>query len=247
MSLLKPNWPAPASVHAFTTLRFGGVSEPPYSDFNLGFHVGDQDKNVVENRKRLSVTLNLPSEPVWLRQTHSTIVLPIYDADPNLECDAAYTSSPKKICAIQTADCLPILICDVAGTQVAAVHAGWRGLARGIVKNTIDKLGIDPKLLLVWLGPAIGPAHFEVGSEVRDEFIQYNASLKDAFLPNNNNKWLANIYLIAKILLSELGIQQIFGGEYCTFSENDKFFSYRRDGNLTGRMASLIWIQDVNA
>ncbi|VAX09345.1 FIG00003370: Multicopper polyphenol oxidase [hydrothermal vent metagenome] len=234
---LIPDWPAPANIHGATSLRHGGVSLPPYDSLNLGKHVGDDPAAVTENRRRLQ----LPSEPIWLTQTHGTHIIDAarHKAD-QAEADGSTTTQAGVICAVLTADCLPVLICNSQGTQVAAIHAGWRGLAAGILEAAIKKFSVNNKELLIWLGPAIGPAAYEVGDEVRDIFLSHDASAKSAFLARQG-KWQMNIYPLARQRLQALGITAIYGGQYCSYTKADRFFSYRRDG-ISGRMASLIWM-----
>jgi len=235
---LIPDWPAPANIRAGTTLRGGGVSLPPYDSLNLGEHVGDNPAAVAENRRRL----NLPTEPIWLRQTHSTqIVDAARCTSGQTKADGSYTTEPQVICTVLSADCLPILICDRAGTTVAAVHAGWRGLAAGIIEQAIATLPVHGKDLLAWLGPAIGPDAYEVGNEIRATFIAHDPAANTAFNAAQE-KWRMDIYQLARQRLMALGITAIYGGNRCTFTEKQHFYSYRRDG-LTGRMASLIWLE----
>lgn len=235
-----PDWPAPANVRALQTTRHGGISAAPWDDFNLGDHVGDEVQAVQANRARLRAVL--PAEPVWLRQVHGTLAVDAAKTPNPVEADAAWTERPAVVCAVMTADCLPLLVCDRHGRRVAAIHAGWRGLAGGVVEATVAAMGVASTELLVWLGPAIGPGAFEVGGEVRAAFVADDAAAADAFAPTAGDKWLADLYALARCRLRRLGVTQVFGGERCTFSEPDTFFSYRRDG-ITGRMASLIWLE----
>lgn len=234
-----PDWPAPPRVKAFVTTRLGGVSRAPYDSFNLGDHVGDALGDVASNRALLSVYL--PAAPVWLRQVHGTHVVVAENVESGVEADAAHTAKPGLVCAILTADCLPVLICDRNGTQVAAVHAGWRGLSQSVIERAIAAMRVPPPELLVYLGPAIGPSHYEVGDDVRDQFINDDENAVTAFMPKSNGKWLANLYELAQLRLRRLGVEEIYGGNYCTFDDREQFFSYRRDGQ-TGRMAALIWL-----
>lgn len=240
LNVIKPDWPAPSHVQAFTTTRQGGISQGLYAALNLGLHVNDQTEHVLANRALLRK--QLPSEPVWLEQVHGTTVVPaqIYPIPPI--ADAVYSHSPQQVCAVQTADCLPLLLCDQAGTHVAAVHAGWRGLAAGIIEQTLAVFA-DPQQLLAWLGPAIGPNAFEVGAEVREQFIDAAPEAIAAFRPSPRaGHWFADLYQLARQRLRRHGVTQIFGGIYCTYTERELFYSYRRDGAHTGRMASLIWL-----
>jgi YfiH family protein len=244
MYFIKPTWPAPKNIHAFSTTRNKGNSLHPYASFNLAKHVGDSASHVQLNRQLLRDELNLPSEPIWLEQVHSTHVIQAEEAQEQgylPQADASIASSPNIVCTIMVADCLPILICDRQGTMVSAVHAGWRGLANGIIESTIDRIKKSPEELLVWLGPAIGPSVYEVSEDVLESFISQDQLAIEAFKSKPNKKWLANLYLLARMRLNNLGITSIYGGDYCTFSDQQNFFSFRRDG-ITGRMASLIWL-----
>jgi YfiH family protein len=235
---LTPDWPAPANIHAATTLRTGGVSEPPYSSLNPALHVGDLDSAVMENRRIIKNMLSLPAEPFWLNQIHSSIAVDAAITDYLPSADASYTSKPGIVCAVMTADCLPLLLCAADGARIAAIHAGWRGLLAGIIRHTVKALAKTN--LLVWLGPAIGPASFEVGSEVREAFLAKSNGFANAFSRQDNGKWLADIYLLARHELTALGISQIYGGDFCTLTDQARFYSFRRDPK-TGRMVSLIW------
>jgi len=242
LSLIKPNWPAPGNIHAFTTTRQGGLSLAPYDSFNLALHVGDEPTTVEKNRALLTTQLSLPQEPAWLSQTHSTEAVSV-DAHFQLqEADASYSREHNKVCVVLTADCLPLLICDTQGTEIAAIHAGWKGLAHGIIENTIAKLTSAPSDLLVWLGPAAGPSAYEVGSEVRDIFLKHQPDAEAAFTLSRDNHYWMDIYHLARQRLTALGISKhaIYGGEYCTMTQTDVFYSYRR-APLTGRFATLIW------
>ena len=244
MDLILPDWPAPTNVCAAQSTRAGGVSPAPFNSLNLGTHVGDKPLWVQTNRERLAACLNLPSEPVWLEQVHGTRVLSLPANTDNLTADAVVTRTPGQVCAVMTADCLPVLFCDQAGTVVAAAHAGWRGLASGVLEATLQAMAVNPATVLAWMGPAIGPAAFEVGGEVRDAFISHSPLAADAFVAHgdpSDNKWLANIYHLARLRLAAAGVTHIYGGEYCTYTDAQRFFSYRRDRE-TGRMASLIWL-----
>jgi YfiH family protein len=238
--LLQPDWPAPKWVRAFQTLRTGGYSKGVWADFNLGDHVGDDPVSVAANRHALRQLL--PAEPVWLKQVHGTATVDTGFLPKMLEADAAFTHQLNNVCAVMTADCLPVLFCDRAGTVVAAAHAGWRGLLAGVLEETISKMAVLPSNLLVWLGPAIGPECFEVGDEVRSAFVDISPEASQAFRPHAAGKWLADIYLLARQRLRASGIEAISGGDLCTVSDPASFFSYRRDG-VTGRMATLIWIE----
>ncbi len=238
---LRPDWPAPNNVHAFVTTREGGVSAPPYDSLNLGDHVADKPSAVAENRRRLITESGLPTPPKWLTQVHGRAT-----ADPALatspgEADAAVTDRPRTPCAVLTADCLPLLACNGNGDQVAAIHAGWRGLLDGVIEAGLDAFHARDSLL-VWLGPAIGPDAFEVGDEVRQAFVDGDAAAASAFRPGETQgKWLADLYALARQRLTPYQPSFIGGGEYCTFCD-PRFYSYRRDG-VTGRFASVIWFE----
>jgi YfiH family protein len=238
VSLIVPDWPAPVRVRSLMTTRSGGVSQAPWASLNLGDHVGDDPVHVAANRARLHP--QLPAEPGWLRQVHSTRVVKL-GQEPNPEADAAFTRDPGRVCAVLTADCLPVLFCDRAGSVVAAVHAGWRGLAGGVLEATVIAMQVAPGEILAWLGAAIGPHAFEVGDDVREAFVALHPETAAAFAPHAPGKWLADIYELARIRLGHVGVQAVYGGGYCTFNEADRFYSYRRDG-MTGRMAALIWL-----
>ena len=239
---LQADWPAPDFIKAGTTLRQGGVSNNGYSSLNLAIHVGDDLAAVKKNRSILMQSLNLTNEPQWLEQVHSTkaVLLPHEHVIP--KADASFSSEKNIVCAVMTADCLPLLITDKKGSCVAAIHAGWRGLCDGIIESTIKKLSVEPASLLVWLGPAIGPNVYEIGEEVYDAFTQHDVEAKKSFTATSEKHWLFDIYRLATLRLHRLGVQQIYGGHHCTLSEEEQFFSYRRN-DVTGRMASLIWIE----
>jgi len=240
--LLIPTWPAPTAVHAVISTRIGGVSLPPFDSLNLGDHVGDDPAAVAENRKRLEVVARLPATPIWLNQVHGTRVLDCALPLESREADASMTSQPNQVCVVMTADCLPVLFCNRAGSRVAAVHAGWRGLADGVIEAALAGFEDPVDQLLAWLGPAIGPDAFEVGPEVRERFLQDDPQAAGAFHPGRPGHWLADIYWLARLRLQRAGVGFIGGGDYCTVTDPKRFFSYRRDG-VTGRMASLIWIE----
>lgn len=240
--LLIPVWPAPSAVRAVISTRVGGVSLAPFDSLNLGDHVGDDPAAVAENRKRLEAVAQLPATPVWLNQVHGTRVLDCALPLGNREADASMTSQPGQVCVVMTADCLPVLFCNRAGNRVAAVHAGWRGLADGVIEAALAGFADPADQLLAWLGPAIGPDAFEVGPEVRERFLQDDLQAGSAFLPGRPGHWLADIYRLARLRLERAGVGFIGGGDYCTVTDIKRFFSYRRDG-VTGRMASLIWIE----
>lgn len=238
MNWIKPDWPAPVHVHAATTLRSGGNSQHHHASNNLALHVNDEPAHVLLNREKLRQNLRLPSEPVWLQQVHGTGVVKADQVMQTPKADAAYTDQPDTVCVIMTADCLPILMTSGDGQVIAAAHAGWRGLLAGIIEQTVAMMNCRDTL--VWLGPAIGPKCFEVGIEVREAYLHKSNKFIPAFKQINEHKWLADIYSLAKITLASLDINHIYGGNFCTVSDSERFFSYRRDGE-TGRMASLIW------
>ena len=236
-----PKWPVPCHIKSLQTLRSGGKSEGSHHSFNLATHVNDDINHVDFNRALLNQ--HLPSTPFWLNQTHSKDIVELPSS--LLNADASYTTKKNTVCVVQTADCLPLLITNTEGTIVAAIHAGWRGLLNGVIENTLHKINLPANELLVWLGPAISQNHFEVGSEVKNSFCEKHHEAEKAFQLISNQKWLADIYMLAKIRLHAYGVTQIYGAsitdEYCTYAHHEDFFSYRRDGE-TGRMASLIWI-----
>ena len=241
IDFIVPQWPAPPRVRAVSTLRSGGLSAPPYDTLNLGEHVGDEPDSVAENRRRLCEQLGI-DEPYWLDQVHGTRVVRAGVAGEHPSADAAIADESNRVCAVLTADCLPILLARTDGRRVAAVHCGWRGLSGGVLESTIAALDTPPRELIAWLGPAIGPAHFEVGSEVRDAFMRIDPSAVTAFRANARGRWMCDLYRIAHQHLNRAGIDAIFGGGRCTFGEASSFFSFRRDGRC-GRMATLIWIE----
>lgn len=238
--LLTPDWPAPPRVRALQTLRGGGCSPAPWDSFNLGDHVGDDPVRVAANRAALR--RRLPAAPAWLRQVHGTVAVDAAICPENAEADAAFARRPGVVCAVMTADCLPVLFCDRAGSVVAAAHAGWRGLAAGVLEATVAALGVPPGELLAWLGPAIGPAAFEVGDEVRAAFVAGDPAAAAAFAAQAPGKWLADLPQLARRRLLAAGVGWIGGGEMCTYADPDNYFSYRRDG-VTGRMATLVWLE----
>jgi YfiH family protein len=239
-SLIYPDWPAPANVKALQTTRLGGISAAPYDTLNLGLHVGDDPVRVNRNRQMLEPLM--PSEPVWLEQVHGTVVANADEAACRVQADACIARHRGAVCVIMTADCLPVLLCDEDGTVVGAAHAGWKGLAAGVIEVTVKEMGVEPHKLMVWLGPAIGPHAFEVGAEVRATFMAHDAKADQAFTAHGaEGKYHADIYLLARRRLNALGITHVHGGTLCTYHQKDKFFSYRRDG-VTGRMGTFIWL-----
>jgi len=239
MNWIKPDWPLPPHVHAATTLRGGGVSTGSYASLNPAAHVDDIAEHVTVNRQIIRDMLQLPAEPVWLQQVHGTRVVKADQVDKLEEADASYTDQVATVCAVLTADCLPVLFCGDGGDVIGAAHAGWRGLQAGVIAQTLAVMSC--REMMVWLGPAIGPAHFEVGDEVREAFLATETKAACAFKDIGPGKWLADIYRLARLQLTALGVEHIYGGDLCTVADERRFYSYRRDGAATGRMASLIW------
>lgn len=249
-SFIRPEWPAPARVQAFTTTRLGGFSQAPFDSFNLARHVADQRDAVSANREKLAACLNLESKRFrWLNQIHGTTVVEAENRDSgqDIVCDAdgCTTTAANVVCLVMTADCLPVLLCDQQGTRVAAVHAGWRGLADGILRNSVEKFE-DSSRVIAWLGPAIGPERFEVGEDVRERFLEASPEYAEAFKSRKDaqGKYLADLYMLARRQLAFLGVSQVFGGGFCTYDDARRFYSYRRDGLNSGRMASMIYLND---
>jgi YfiH family protein len=237
--LIVPDWPAPANVKALQTTRAGGISSTPYDSLNLGDHVGDVPLAVAHNRMLLNTLL--PSEPVWLEQAHGTLVANADYASCLPQADACIARHHAAVCVVMTADCLPVLLCDKQGSVVGAAHAGWKGLAAGVIEATVQEMKVAPQNLMAWLGPAISQDAFEVGDEVRAAFVTAQPQAASAFIPGSQGKWFADLYALARLRLNALGITQIYGGDYCTYREREYFFSYRRDG-ATGRMGTFIWL-----
>jgi YfiH family protein len=241
-SFLVPDWPAPPAVRALVTTRRGGGSKPPYDEFNLGLHVGDDPIAVAANRARLR--RYVPAEPFWLEQVHGIEVAQAGEGShAPIRADASVTRKTDVVCVVMTADCLPVLFCDDEGAVVAAAHAGWRGLAAGVLEATLGAMAVEPRRVMAWLGPAIGPGTFEVGNEVRAIFLASDPGTQAAFVPcGMKGKWLADIFMLARRRLMQAGMEQdrIYGGGACTVSESGRFYSYRREA-VTGRFASLVW------
>lgn len=243
--MLKADWPAPFHVKTAISTREGGVSLAPYSGLNLGSHVSDSAQAVAQNRQLFIQQAAMPAEPFWLNQVHGTECVVLEQTDFSagpITADASTTKTKGLVSVVLTADCLPVLFCDAAGTQVAAAHAGWRGLVEGVLEHSLAQFS-DPMTVMAWLGPAIGPTAFEVGDEVRQAFIAKDAKADAAFIsvPGKSGKWLADLYQLARLRLTAAGVSQIYGGGFCTYTDPQRFYSYRRDGQ-TGRMASCIWI-----
>ncbi len=239
-----PDWPAPAHVRAYTTTRQGGCSKAPFDSFNLATHVGDVEQTVLRNRAQLRSDLRLPNEPVWLEQVHGDTVIELEQQAKQPKeptADACFTRAPNNVCVVMTGDCLPILLCSTAGTWVAAIHASWRCLAADIIARTCQHWAGSNAELLAWFGPGISQVAYEVGPEVRDAFVHLDPQHAEAFSAGHNDRWQADLYTLARQQLSSLGLTQQFGGNFCTFNEQKRFYSYRREAQ-TGRMASLIWL-----
>lgn len=226
INYIKPVWPAPPQIKAYTTTRHAWIGTKP------------------EENSHLQTLLGLPEQPVWITQKHTNIAVPALPHNQAQIADACFTDASNRVCAVLTADCLPLLICSQSGSKIAAIHAGWRGLAAGIIENTVQSLHLPADELMVWLGPAISRKKFEVGREVYEAFTHKNEESAAAFVPHADEKWLADLYSLAAIRLRLLGIQQIYGGEFCTYLQDDLFFSYRRDRGRKGSMVSLIWINE---
>ena len=239
-AFLAADWPVPDNIIAGTTKRSGGASQGAYASLNVGAHVGDDSQAVEENRRQLRNLIDLPNEPGWLQQVHGVAVLtaPYTIAEP--KADACIATTPGTVCAVLTADCLPVLFSSVDGQTVAAAHAGWRGLSAGILEATVDAFECSPDQIIAWLGPAISQPAFEVGDEVREQFIAQDFAAAAAFVVNTAGRWQADLYSLARLRLKNCGVTRIFGGDCCTFAQSDEYFSYRRDGQC-GRMASLIF------
>ena len=246
--VIVPDWPAPTGVRALVTTREGGISEPPYEGCNLGGHVGDEEYAVHHNRKELAELLGGTVDCQWVRQVHGcdVLVLDHGPVDEHTEADALYTRDSNIACGVLTADCLSVLFCDASGDEIAVAHAGWRGLAGGVLQNTLDRFEADPNEIMAWLGPVIGPCHFEVGEDVRSAFI--NLDIPEIIneepilfqATEAPGKYMADLFALAKLILAGKGVKQVYGEPMCTYCEFERFYSYRRDGE-TGRFASLIW------
>ncbi|MBU0912862.1 MAG: peptidoglycan editing factor PgeF [Gammaproteobacteria bacterium] len=243
--MFKADWPAPFNVKTAISTREGGVSLPPYDGLNLGSHVDDRSEAVAQNRQLFRTQAHIPAEPMWLNQVHGTACVLLEQTDFSVgpvTADASTSKTKGLVSVVLTADCLPVLFCDLSGTQVAAAHAGWRGLVGGVLEQTLVQFS-DPTTVMAWLGPAIGPTAFEVGDEVRLAFMAKDAKAEAAFtaVPHHSGKWLADLYQLARLRLHACGVSQVYGGGFCTYTDSQAFYSYRRDGQ-TGRMASCIWI-----
>ncbi len=241
LALIVPDWPAPAHVKAVATQRDGGVSRGPYANLNFATHVGDDPESVAANQRLLAAELELPAEPAWLEQVHGATVADL-DTESTRTADGAVTSSARRVCAVLTADCLPVLFANITGERVGVAHAGWRGLAGGVLPAAVAAMGDDPGDLLAWLGPAIGRTAYEVGAEVRDVFVADNPDANACFTPNTRGRWQADLYGLARLSLAAAGVRAIYGGNFCTHTEAERFYSARREAPC-GRMATLIWLE----
>ena len=237
---LKPDWPAPPGIQACCTTRRGGVSQAPFDSLNLGLHVGDNAEDVARNRDRLRDALQLPGEPSWINQTHSTRVITL-EQDDGRDADAAITREPGRIAVVMTADCLPILLCNRQGSEVAAIHAGWRGLQAGVLQGTISTMQSPPRQLMAWIGPGISQGCFEVGEEVYAAFVDADAAATSWFLANRPGHWLCDLAGLAESVLRQQGVADVLRSPHCSYRDAEMFYSYRREP-VSGRMASLIWI-----
>ncbi len=238
--LLIPDWPLPSQVRAIQTTRAGGFSSGPWASLNLALHTGDDPAIVHSNRVHLARELALPRVPAWPRQVHGAGVVSAARLSGDTEADAVVARAVGQVCSVQTADCLPVLFASADGQEIGAAHAGWRGLAGGILEATLQAMEYPPDAITAWLGPAIGPEAFEVGPEVRAAFLDRDPAAATAFRPGLGDRWLADVYQLARQRLERAGVREIHGGGRCTHRESDTFFSYRRDG-VCGRMATLIW------
>jgi polyphenol oxidase len=244
LGVISPDWPAPSAVNALVTQRTGGSSRGSFASLNLGAHVGDAAAAVAANRGALVAELGLPAAPFWMAQVHGREVVDLdLDLGPRAvpEADGAVTSQNNRVCAVLTADCLPVLFASVNGTRVGVAHAGWRGLANGILPATVSALGCEPSELIAWLGPAISAEAYEVGDDVRTEFLATNAAAEQYFSANDRGRWQADLYGLARQVLSACGVRKIYGGDLCTFGSPEQYFSHRRESPC-GRMATLIWL-----
>jgi YfiH family protein len=234
-----PQWPAQSRVRALMTTRSGGVSSGPYATFNLGARVGDAPACVERNRAILRACL--PAEPRWMKQVHGTRVIAAHEAGPDVEADGAVTASDGEVCAVLVADCLPVLLCDRGATVVAVAHAGWRGLCAGIIESVVRAMNVSPGGVMAYVGPGIGAQAYEVGEDVRDAFLRNDPDASAGFAPRPGGKFSADLGLLARRRLAACGVSRVYGGGFCT-SSDERFFSFRRD-RITGRMAGLIWME----
>ncbi|OED41266.1 multi-copper polyphenol oxidoreductase [Endozoicomonas sp. (ex Bugula neritina AB1)] len=240
------DWPAPANIKAFTTTCIGGFSTGAFSGFNMGLYSGDDQKVVQQNRQQLMDDWGLAGKPQWLKQIHGVDVVHSRLNGQEQEADACFSTEAGVASAVLTADCLPVLFCNQKGTVVGAAHAGWKGMVSGVLEATVRAMQVPATEIMAWMGPAIGPDNFEVGPEVREQFLNILPEAEQAFKPGVRDRWFGNLYLLARLRLQKLGITGIYGGDFCTIDQSDKFFSYRRDGKQSGRMASVIWMESTS-
>ncbi|MCG8378936.1 MAG: peptidoglycan editing factor PgeF [Proteobacteria bacterium] len=238
---LSAEWPAPDHIHAGISLRHGGISNKPFNGLNLAKHVNDDIEAVNKNREKIKQILGIDSEPVWLNQTHSNKIISLGKLTDNFDADGSISSTQKIVCVVLTADCVPLLLCNKTGTQIGAIHVGWKGLSCGIIENAVAKFS-EPKSLFAWIGPNITKQHYEVGHDVLNACVAHSKGLKNAFDPVKNNHWLCDLSKLAKIILKKCGVGAIYECGLCTYENSDLFYSYRRDG-ITGRNASMIWME----
>lgn len=241
MSYFKAQWPAPSNINAFSTTRSSGLSFDPFASNNMALHVDDNPTHVLANRNQLKDALKLPREPEWLAQTHSTVCV-VVEEEQSRQADAAISRSPGRVLSIMTADCLPILLCNQEGTEIAAIHAGWKGLAEGIVENTLLKMQSLKSQVLAWCGPAICQNCFEVGDEVY-ELYQQKYPFAHVFFKKKGSKFVANLSLLLEEILRQHAVNKVYQSNICTFEEENTFYSYRRE-KKTGRIATLIWFNE---
>lgn len=241
---LIPDWPAPKQIQSCVTLRQGGHSKGNFSSFNLGENCGDEPEALAANRQQLNEDWGWSHSPQWLKQVHGIQVVTSSSDGVVREGDASWTDSKGLPCVVTTADCLPVIFCNQEGTCVAAAHAGWKGLAGGVLESTIAAMKCEPESIMAWMGPAISQKHFEVGPEVRQAFIDHDSQAAQAFIPGQGDRWYGDLYQLAKQRLQAAGVSELYGGGFCTYDESDRWFSYRRDGKESGRLATLIWIAD---
>jgi purine-nucleoside/S-methyl-5'-thioadenosine phosphorylase / adenosine deaminase len=245
IKFLAANWHAPSHINAGISLRYGGVSTPPYDQLNLGIHVKDVRANVSRNRECLAQHLKLPTEPVWLNQVHGNNIIqidsPVTSENTDIIADGSYSTEAKKVCVVMTADCLPLLLCDDEGTQIAAVHIGWRGFTQNIVTAAVDKFTCPPDKLIAWLGPCVCDKHYETGAEVRNACLSVFGEAEEAFTSTRPGYWQTDLHKLVTLYLNKQGVKKIYVEQRCTYHESESFFSYRRN-KKTGRMASLIWM-----
>jgi purine-nucleoside/S-methyl-5'-thioadenosine phosphorylase / adenosine deaminase len=235
------SWPAPKHIRAGTSIRVGGNSQSPYNDLNLALHVGDKPEHVIENRDIISRYLNLPSKPIYLEQTHSSNIISVDVIPDILNADGSHTTEQNRVCTIMTADCVPILLCDTVGTKIAAIHAGWKGICNGIIEKTVNEFQ-NPNDILVWIGPCISRQYYEVGKDVYERCLRHSMSLKSAFNQSNEDHWFCDLIHLVKIILKKSQVGLIHECGLCTYKMDNLFYSYRRDG-ITGRTASMIWME----